>query len=228
MSGSSFSNLFMRRYMPFAVAAGAGTVATAVAMLASVEISYLIGANAFFLAYTGAVIGVEIPKLTGAFLRKHARSADAPVFIIFAVTLAVVTVATLSLFQVINSGSSHPVELVFALLSIPLGWLTIHTMASIHYAHLYWMDDDLRAGGSTNATESVGGLNFPGEDSHEPEGWDFLYFAAVIGMTAQTADTDITTTAMRKVVLVHSIVAFFYNTIIVAAAVNLAVSLGSK
>jgi uncharacterized membrane protein len=46
-------------------------------------------------------------------------------------------------------------------------------------------------------------------------------------MTAQTADTGITTTQMRRIVLVHSIVSFFFNTVIVAAAVNLAVSLGS-
>ena len=46
-------------------------------------------------------------------------------------------------------------------------------------------------------------------------------------MTAQTADTGITTSHMRRVVLVHSILAFFFNTVIVAAAVNLAVSLGS-
>ncbi|TIS73631.1 MAG: DUF1345 domain-containing protein, partial [Mesorhizobium sp.] len=42
-----------------------------------------------------------------------------------------------------------------------------------------------------------------------------------------TADTGITTSRMRQVVLVHSILSFFFNTVIVAAAVNLAVSLGS-
>jgi uncharacterized membrane protein len=31
---------------------------------------------------------------------------------------------------------------------------------------------------------------------------------------------------MRRIVLAHSIVSFFFNTVIVAAAVNLAVSLG--
>jgi uncharacterized membrane protein len=67
-------------------------------------------------------------------------------------------------------------------------------------------------------------LDFP--ETERPQGWVFLYFATVIGMTAQTADTGITTTQMRRIVLLHSIVAFFFNTVIVAAAVNLAVSLG--
>jgi len=47
----------------------------------------------------------------------------------------------------------------------------------------------------------------------------------VIGMTAQTSDVGVTTTAMRKVTLLHSIVSFFFNTVLVAAAVNAAVSL---
>jgi uncharacterized membrane protein len=49
----------------------------------------------------------------------------------------------------------------------------------------------------------------------------------VIGMTAQTADTNISSTHMRQAALVHSILSFFFNTIIVAAAVNLVVSLAS-
>ena len=46
-------------------------------------------------------------------------------------------------------------------------------------------------------------------------------------MTAQTSDTSVTTPAMRKVTLLHSIVSFFFNTVLVAASVNVAVALGS-
>jgi uncharacterized membrane protein len=96
-------------------------------------------------------------------------------------------------------------------------------MAALHYAHVYWMDGD-EVDTKTKTKIPVGGLLFPGDK--RPEGWDFLYFSTVIGMTAQTADTNISTTHMRCVVLVHSILSFFFNTVIVAAAVNLAVSLG--
>lgn len=47
-------------------------------------------------------------------------------------------------------------------------------------------------------------------------------------MTSQTSDTAVSTTQMRHIVLLHSILSFFFNTVIVAAAVNLAVSLGSR
>ncbi|MER8464101.1 DUF1345 domain-containing protein [Mesorhizobium sp. M1396] len=212
----------LQRHMLFAVSACFGVVALAVALLLHASLAYSIGANAFFAAYVSLVVA-HMPKFTGRYLSKNARATDQPVLVIFAVTLVVVGVATFSLFQLINQkGSAHPIELIFALLSIPLGWFTIHAMAALHYAHVYWMDGDA-VDAETKKNIPVGGLLFPGDK--RPEGWDFLYFSTVIGMTAQTADTNITTTHMRRVVLIHSILSFFFNTVIVAAAVNLAINL---
>ncbi|MCA0057266.1 MULTISPECIES: DUF1345 domain-containing protein [unclassified Mesorhizobium] len=213
----------MHRHMLFAVSACVGVFALLLALLLHAPLAYSIGANAFFAAYVTLVVA-QMPKFTGTYLSKNARDTDQPVLVIFAVTLVVVGVAITALFQLINQkGSSNAMELGFALLSIPLGWFTIHAMAALHYAHVYWMDGDLVDAG-TKKKIPVGGLLFPGDK--RPEGWDFLYFSTVIGMTAQTADTNISTTHMRRVVLVHSILSFFFNTVIVAAAVNLAVSLG--
>ncbi|ESY74590.1 DUF1345 domain-containing protein [Mesorhizobium sp. M0621] len=214
----------LQRHMLFAVSACFGVVALAVALLLHASLAYSIGANAFFATYVILVV-TQMPKFTGRYLSKNARATDQPMLVIFAVTLVVVGVATFSLFQLINEkDSTHPIELIFALLSIPLGWFTIHAMAALHYAHVYWMDGDA-VDAETKKKIPVGGLLFPGDK--RPEGWDFLYFSTVIGMTAQTADTNISTTHMRRVVLVHSILSFFFNTVIVAAAVNLAVSLGA-
>ena len=213
----------MPRHMLFAVSACLGIAALVVALLLHAPLAYSVGANAFFAAYVILVVA-QMPKLTETYLSKNARAADQPVLVIFAVTLVVVCVAVVSLFLLINQkDKGHPIELAFALLSIPLGWFTIHAMAALHYAHVYWMDGDT-TDTKTRKKAPVGGLLFPGDK--RPEGWDFLYFSAVIGMTAQTADTNISTTHMRCVVLVHSILSFFFNTVIVAAAVNLAVSLG--
>ena len=43
-------------------------------------------------------------------------------------------------------------------------------------------------------------------------------------MTAQTSDVDVTSTALRRTTLVHGVVSFFYNTVILALAVNVLVS----
>jgi uncharacterized membrane protein len=214
----------MQRHMQFAVSAGIGAAALVLALILRTPLAYSIGANAFFATYVILVVS-QMPTFTGKYLSKNARATDLPVLVIFAVTLVVVVVAVVSLFLLINQKDrGHPIELIFALLSIPLGWFTIHAMAALHYAHVYWMDGDA-VDAETKKKIPVGGLLFPGDK--RPEGWDFLYFSTVIGMTAQTADTNISTTHMRCVVLVHSILSFFFNTVIVAAVVNLAVSLGN-
>lgn len=211
--------------MQFAISACIGVLTLLGALLFRAPLAYSIGANAFFLTYIAVVLW-QMPLLSADYLSRHARATDQPVAIIFLVTLVVVGVATVSLFQLINGKEdASAAALTFALASVPLGWFTLHAMAALHYAHIYWMDDE-KAGtdGSGEKKSPVGGLDFPG--TRRPRGWDFLYFATVVGMTAQTADTAITTTQMRRIALMHSIVSFFFNTVIVAAAVNLAVSLG--
>jgi uncharacterized membrane protein len=44
-------------------------------------------------------------------------------------------------------------------------------------------------------------------------------------MTAQTSDVAVTSRAMRRLALAHGVVAFFYNTLILALAVNVAAGL---
>lgn len=214
------------RLLPFAAAACIGLIVLAVALHFQLAIAYSIGADAFFLTYLVMIL-VRMPHLTAEHLRRKARADDLPVLIIFSVTVVVIAAVVGSLFLVINDNHKHaPAELLTSLISLPLGWLTIHTMAALHYAHVYWRDDDeVRDARGRPVRQPVGGLDFPGDIP--PQGWDFFYFAIVIGMTAQTADTNVTTTRMRKLVVLHSLIAFLFNTVIVAAAVNVAVTLGN-
>lgn len=215
------------RLLPFLVAAATGLATFLVARYFQIAIAFSIGADVFLVMYIVMILR-RMPGLTAEHLRLKARSDDLPIFIIFAVVAVVIAVAIGSLFLIINANHKHPpLELLAALLSLPLGWITIHMMAALHYAHVYWRDDEVRDARGRPVRQPVGGLSFPGGDT-PPQGWDFLYFAIVIGMTAQTADVEVTTTRMRRLVIVHSVVAFFFNTIIVAAAVNLAVTLGGS
>lgn len=204
------------RHGSFFIAAIAGAIILAFAVLLDWPLPHTLGATTFFLVYSGLTLA-EMRRMTPAYLARNARSADLPVFIIFLVTLAIVAVAVISLFEIINASVERKaIELFVAMLSLPLAWFAIQAMAAMHYAHLYWVSD-----GTDNDTGS--GLAFPGDA--EPGGLDFLYFAATIGMTAQTADVAITTTDMRRAMLVHAIVSFFFNAVILAAAVNIAVTL---
>ncbi|MGN6471490.1 MAG: DUF1345 domain-containing protein [Rhizobiaceae bacterium] len=212
------------RHIPFYIAAAAGVGALGLSLFFTRPLASTVGATVFFGVYIVLVMS-QMPLLTADYLRKNARKTDLPVQIIFVVTIAVICVAVYGLFEVVNdSPDPKPLRLVFSLAAIPLGWFTIHLMAALHYAHLYWWPGDQHEGSRGRKSEPHKGLEFPGDTP--PGGWDFLYFSTVVGMTAQTADTGLTSTAMRKAVLLHGIVSFFFNTVIVAAAVNAAVSLG--
>ena len=106
-----------------------------------------------------------------------------------------------------------------AILSVPLGWAMIHTVMAFHYASLWHAPAP--GGGLAR------GLEFPGQGKGELAGiWDFIYYSFTLGMTAQTSDVAVTSTALRRVTIVHSGLSFFYNAVLVALTVNAAVSLG--
>jgi uncharacterized membrane protein len=89
---------------------------------------------------------------------------------------------------------------------VAAGWLLMHTAFTLHYAHLYYRDRG-RPGGLTLA----GG---------PPDDRDFAYFSFTIGMTYQTADVTITERPLRWATLAHALLAFIFNTLILALAVN--------
>ena len=210
-----------RRHLPFYIGAVAGLLVLPAAFWLVPELAIVIAANTFFLIYL-VLTAIKLPRLTADFLQKNAASEDVPEWAIFAVTLGAAAVAVGSLFVLINkAGEPALLNLGLTLASVALGWMMIHTMAALHYAHRYWQP----SASSGDGHAPRGGLDFPG--TKRPNGYDFLYFAFVIGMTAQTSDTAIATTAMRKLAVLHGAVSFFFNTVLVAAAVNLAVSLGS-
>lgn len=113
------------------------------------------------------------------------------------------------------SGADRAVEAALTLGTVVASWLFVHILFGLHYAHRFYAPAD--AGGDK------GGLLFPGED--EPDYWDFLHFSLIIGVASQTADVQIADRALRRLATVHSVTAFVFNTVLVALAVNLAVSL---
>ena len=214
------------RYAPFYTALACGLATLALTFWFWPALSVQASANAFFVVYL-VLEYLKFTKLTPAFLKKHAASTDEPAWVIVLVTFGAVLVAVGSLFVLINKGGQpNLLELLLSLTSVALGWLTIHTMVAVHYAHLYWRPEDRVADRHAKKPTKIvehGGLEFPGDD--DPGGYDFLYYSLVIGMTAQTSDVNVTKTKMRKLTLVHAVVSFFFNTVLVAAAVNVVVSL---
>lgn len=95
-----------------------------------------------------------------------------------------------------------------AALGVISAWGVLHTSYALHYAYLYYRSE-----------ESAGGLDFPGEQS--PDQLDFAYFAFTIGTSFAVSDVDVTNRAIRRAVLGHQILSFFFNTSILALVINL-------
>src|SRR5581483_5457461 len=95
-------------------------------------------------------------------------------------------------------------------LTVFLSWAFLHTMYALHYAHEFYMEENGRR---------MEGLEFP-DHIHEPDYWDFIYHAFIIGTACATADINITSGEVRKIATVHCMVAFFFNTTILALTVN--------
>lgn len=104
-------------------------------------------------------------------------------------------------------------HLLLAAATVISSWFLIHTMFAMHYAHGYYRE------GNTDVF-GVGGLEFPNEK--EPDFLDFAYFSFVIGMTCQVSDVQVSSRGMRRLALVHGLLSFVFNTVILALSINLA------
>jgi uncharacterized membrane protein len=99
-------------------------------------------------------------------------------------------------------------------------WTLIHTVFTMHYAHAFYRqrDDD-------QSCSDGAGLEFPSEK--EPDFLDFAYFSFVIGMTCQVSDVQISNRDIRRLALVHGLLSFLFNTVILALTINLSSGLVS-
>lgn len=102
-----------------------------------------------------------------------------------------------------------------AAFTITISWTVTQVVFAIHYAHEHY------AGAS--APDDRPALDFPGEPL--PDYWDFLYFSTSIGATSQTSDVAIRGRLMRRLVTTHCVIAFFFNTSVLALTINLAAGL---
>lgn len=173
--------------------------------------------DVFYGVYLGTTAALAF-RATADTLRRRATYGDEGILLIVVITLGAIVLSLWSIFSLINAANQPgPTALALSIASVVLGWLMLHTVAAFHYAHLYYarVQTDRKAGDRAE-------LAFPG--TSEPTAWDFLYYSFVVGMTAQVSDVQILSTEMRRLTMAHGVVAFFYNTVLLALAVNLIVN----
>ncbi|PWB78978.1 MAG: DUF1345 domain-containing protein [Methylocystaceae bacterium] len=181
----------------------------------------LVGWNAFVIAYL-ALSAELMARATHESMRRRSQFEDEGRLVIL--VLSIVTACASMGAIVVELGAAKDLtgwtktaHLGLAILTVVASWLFIHLMFTFHYAHEYYFE---RATSPDRRPELRGGLIFPGTD--QPNYVDFLYFAYVIGVACQTADVSTSSPTMRAVALAQGVLAFFYNTTILALMVNIA------
>lgn len=190
-----------------------GVLSFAVARYLQSPLSESIGGDAFFASFL-ILSWRLIFRLTTEDLRRRADIEDEGGIVVALITLVAIAHASIAVFSTLHGGRlDNALELSLALAGAPLSWFMLHTVSALRYAHLYYKDDE--------DDGYVAPLKFP--ECVDPGPWDFVYLSLVVGMTAQVSDVLVQTTPMRQNLTAHSVVSFFFNTVLIAMAVNAAV-----
>ncbi|WEG09242.1 DUF1345 domain-containing protein [Microbacterium horticulturae] len=110
--------------------------------------------------------------------------------------------AVVALVTQAHGGTPLPIA-VAASIGVVLSW----ALLQVGFAYNYWAVDE--AG-------QRGGVTFPGK--RKPTLIDYFYFSFTIGASFATSDAQVLSLRVRRVVLLHSILSFFYNALVVAIA----------
>ncbi len=159
-------------------------------------------------------------------IRQRAAKEDEGQHFILGLAIVAAVASIVAIAKELSLAKLEPNELVKGLrVALAFGtvlgsWLFVQMVFALHYAHEYY---DAPRGEGHSPDECVGGLAFPGDE--RPDYWDFLHFGAVIGVAAQTADVAFTSKSMRHTGTIHAMVAFIFNTVVLALTINLLAAL---
>lgn len=146
----------------------------------------------------------------------HAEQEDLGVWLQFLLLIGTCATALVTVVLWRNERFS-PIGDLFFVLSITFAWLILHTSFIFRYAHMYYGDKNSRY------QHHIRGLEFP-HDSH-PDYLDFAYYSFTIGMTFQVSDVVIKSKGIRRLTLLHAMISFLFNTILIAITINELVNL---
>ena len=151
-------------------------------------------------------------------LRERAQQEDLSRLVIFVFVVVAACAALFAVGFLIRAHKDQPgghfaVHLLLTLSTVISSWALLHTVYSLRYAHAFYGDSD-----DPGVQKHAGGLIFPGDP--QPNYFDFAYFSFVVGMTCQVSDVQITSRRMRRITLVHSVLSFGFNTLVLALLIN--------
>jgi uncharacterized membrane protein len=175
----------------------------------------LIGWDGGVIFFLCAMVFIVMRDVDIASMKRRAIEHDEGGHLILIITILASVVSIGALIAELSEAKSNPAggwRVALAAGTVVLSWLFVQIVFAIHYAHIYYLAEENGA--------PKGGLEFG--VAGEPDYWDFVHFAVVLGTASQTADIVFTSKEMRRIGTVHTIVAFGFNTAILATMINLA------
>jgi len=151
-------------------------------------------------------------------VRKLAKIEDSSRTLIFVFVIGAALVSLVAIIFLLkgSKGLSHTqitLHVVLSMAAVIISWWLVHTIFTMRYAHLYYSVD-----AAEPKKDPVGGLDYPGNEN--PDYLDFVYFSFVLGTTFQVSDVEISSRRIRRLALVHGLIAFAFNTAILALSIN--------
>lgn len=176
---------------------------------------WLMGWSAYCATYVGLVWHLAARLDTNA-TRHRAQREDPGAVMLFVLVTAAACASLVAVAMNVQAtqtlqGWQRTAQLGLMALSLAGAWLLIQAVFTLHYARVYYRGGD--EGGQPER-----GLRFP--DGKDPDYLDLLYYSVVIGMTSQVSDVNIRSRVMRHLTLVHALLSFAFNLIVLATAVN--------
>lgn len=156
-------------------------------------------------------------------VRRDARLQDASATFLFVLVIGAALASLLAVGLLLGlakglSPQGLAEHIALSITAVIISWMLVHTVFTLRYAHSFF--EDAR---KVERHAITGGLIFPGKES--PVYSDFAYFSFVIGMTCQVSDVQISSGRLRRLALLHGLIAFAFNAAILALAVNIAAGL---
>ncbi|RKE43760.1 MULTISPECIES: DUF1345 domain-containing protein [unclassified Sphingomonas] len=152
---------------------------------------------------------------TAARMRRAAEENDANRAVLLGFSGTIMLVILVAVAKELQ-GKNDAIGIALTITTLALAWLFSNMIYTLHYAHLFYVDDP--------DGKDAKGLDFPSCD--EPDYWDFAYFAFTLGMTFQTSDVQITSRRVRKAALGQCMAAFVFNIGVLAFTINVLGSAG--
>jgi uncharacterized membrane protein len=152
--------------------------------------------------------------------RDHALSQDQSGYVIFLFVVGAACASTVAIGFVAGTIRDLPFwartwHLALTITALVSSWLLIQTVFAFHYAHRYYA-------GPHGAPGTTASLVFPG--GREPDYLDFAYYSFVVGMTSQVSDVAVASRRMRRLTMIHGVLAFMFNIAVLALSINIIAS----